>query len=106
MRHNNDLQGFTLQFLGGQEPEPEPQLAMDFGDDDLRRRIEDYNKVAKALRRDRERSRRNRRNPEQEAGRPRRKVRTTITLAKLEEMNSIFKNYLEAQEVNTPLLRA
>ena len=62
----------------------------------MNQRIEEYNRENKALKKERSNSRRNRRIKEGES-RPKRKVRTTITPEKLDQMNRIFRQYEDAK---------
>lgn len=60
-------------------------------DDDLKRKIEQYNRSNRNNKdKERDRERRNRRGQGEREGSRKRKIRTTITQQKLDEMNRIF----------------
>jgi len=89
---NYDIEVYTIRTNSQAYPPDETHSEEEVNDENLRRRIEQYNRNAKPSKsRDKDKSRRNRRNEETDEGKPKRKVRTTITPAKLEEMNRIFK---------------
>ncbi len=74
-------------------------------DDELRRKIEQYNQVMRPAREKEGRERRSRRQGEGRGEGHKRKIRTTITQAKLDEMNMIFSKYQEYREVVISLCR-
>jgi hypothetical protein len=100
---NTELKDFTLRVRGEKtEEEKYPEIVGE-KDNDLMHRIEDYNRVTKSSNRSKDRSRRSRK--KEEGDKPKRKTRTTITQAKLDEMNRIFKEYMEGQEVKCLLMQ-